>query len=95
MSSNGRLQQDDARRRERISTLLEQIPAEDLVFVERYIEFLSQQKPPDAVLIQEEKPTYLHPTVPVPAATFINWLNLLPEGYEGDALADTEALYDE
>jgi len=23
------------------------------------------------------------------------WLNLVPEGYEGDALADTEAIYDE
>jgi hypothetical protein len=31
----------------------------------------------------------------MPASTLDDWLNLVPEGYEGDALMDTEALYEE
>jgi hypothetical protein len=42
-----------------------------------------------------QPPPYVYPSVPCPAATIDAWMNLLPEGYEGDALADTEALYDE
>lgn len=40
-------------------------------------------------------PTHRYPTVENPASSLSDWLNLLPEGYDGDALADTEALYDE
>jgi prevent-host-death family protein len=36
-----------------------------------------------------------HPAVANPPSSLKNWLNLIPDGYEGDALADTEALYDE
>ena len=31
----------------------------------------------------------------IPASSLDDWLDLIPEGYEGDALTDTEALCDE
>jgi len=46
------------------------------------------------VALTAEKP-YRYPTVPMPVSSLDVWMNLLPEGYEGDALADTEALYEE
>jgi hypothetical protein len=36
-----------------------------------------------------------YPTVENPASSLNAWLDLLPEACGGDALADTEALYDE
>ena len=36
-----------------------------------------------------------HPTVAPPASSLNAWKDLMPEGCGGDALADTEALYDE
>ena len=36
-----------------------------------------------------------YPTVTPPASSLTAWKDLMPEGCGGDALADTEALYDE
>jgi len=36
-----------------------------------------------------------YPTVATPASSLNVWTDLLPNGCGGDALADTEALYDE
>ena len=36
-----------------------------------------------------------YPTVANPPSSLKNWLNLIPDGYDGDALGDTEALFDE
>ncbi len=41
-----------------------------------------------------ENAPYLYPTVPVPASVFARLSGIMPP-VEGDALADTEALYDE
>ncbi len=35
-----------------------------------------------------------YPIVSVPATSLDAWMNLLPEGYEGNALVDTETLYE-
>jgi len=48
-----------------------------------------------ATVSEQEEPPYIYPTVAVPPSSLDWWLNLIPEGYEGNALADTEALYDE
>jgi hypothetical protein len=42
----------------------------------------------------EGKP-YRYPSVAMPVSSLDAWMNLITEGYEGDALADTEAVYDE
>lgn len=44
---------------------------------------------------QNSFPHYLFETKPLPVDHLSGWLALLETGYEGDALADTEALYDE
>ncbi len=40
-------------------------------------------------------PAQRYPTVATPASSLNAWVNLIPDGCGGDALADTEALYDE
>jgi hypothetical protein len=83
----------------RILSLLAELPLESLVVVERFVRFLHEQaRRGETVTVVSEKPTrppYRYPTVAVPASSLSRWLDLVPEGYEGDALADTEALYDE
>jgi hypothetical protein len=44
---------------------------------------------------QEEKHPYLYPSVGVPVSSLDGLMGLLTEGYKGDALADTEALYNQ
>ena len=75
--------------RRTISGLLENLPPESLQAVEQFVRFLRSN--PMAMPLAE--PSY--PTVPNPASSLTNWLNALPEGYDGDALTDTEALYGE
>ncbi len=43
---------------------------------------------------QQVQQVYCYPTVSVPASSLDRWVNLI-EGYEGDAVADTEALYED
>lgn len=84
---------------ERLLSLLADLPPESLPVVEQFVCFLREQaqrgQPIVTAGVKEERPPYKYPTVPVPASSLAGWLNLVPEGYEGDALADTEALYDE
>ena len=46
-------------------------------------------------VVLEECPSRIYPTVVVPAASLDCWLDLVPEGYEGNALEDAEAICDE
>jgi prevent-host-death family protein len=73
-------------------------PVVVLVDYERYEQLLAQAQTPTApatseVATAEQKP-YLYPNVPVPYSVFEGLSKVLPEGYEGDALADSESLYD-
>lgn len=70
-----------------ITDLLDDLPPESLQTVEHFVRFLREQGPVTV------GPRY--PTAGTPASSLDAWLDLLSEGYEGDALADTEALYDE
>ena len=98
MSANVDLQAMQATRK-RIVSLLGDLPAESLTVVEQFVQFLReqarQQRPVVTTSAGEEHPPYAYPTVAVPASSLDGWLDLIPEGYGGDALADTEALYDE
>jgi hypothetical protein len=77
--------------------LLDELPPESLATVEAFIRFVHTQahqgQPVETTA--EPPPRFRYPTVPVPASSLDAWMNLLPTGYDGDALADTEALYDE
>jgi len=84
--------------KQRIYKLLDDLPPTSLSVVEQFVEFVHQQaqrRQPVVITSDEEAPSYRYPTVESPASSLSAWLNLLPEGCEGDALADTEALYDE
>jgi hypothetical protein len=73
--------------KQEISELLDGLPPESLKFVEQFVRFMRQEQ------AFTSEPRY--PTVENPASSLNTWLELLPEGCGGDALADTEALYDE
>ncbi|MBU0511418.1 MAG: hypothetical protein KKD28_12795 [Chloroflexi bacterium] len=85
--------------RKKISALLDALPDESLAAAEQFLRLLRQQARHDQPVVissvREGPPLYLYPTVAVPASSLNGWLNLLPEGYEGDAFADSETLYDE
>ncbi len=85
-----------------IVTLLNDLPADALVTVRQFVAFLHQQAQQGRVLQgveplpvngKSEKPRYQYPTVSVPASKLLELAGIF-SGYEGDALADTEALYD-
>ncbi len=89
--------------RDRLRKLLDQLPAESLPVVEAFLRFLNrqaeEQKPvvltePQSAGEKQHSPRYPD-TVTVPISALREVIGILPEGYEGDALADTEALYDE
>ncbi|MEJ5308666.1 MAG: hypothetical protein WHX52_02760 [Anaerolineae bacterium] len=83
-----------------ITMLLDDLPPESLPVVRQFIEFLRQQAQQGRSVVTtpsttgEPKAPYLYPTITVPASSLEAWGKLLDEGYEGDALADTESLYD-
>jgi hypothetical protein len=85
--------------RDHIHSLLNDLPPESLNVVEQFIQFLYEQarqgRPVMSKSDEEEMPPYLYPSVGVPASSLDGLMDLLTEGYKGDALADTEALYDE
>jgi hypothetical protein len=80
-----------------IVDLLDELPPESLATVEAFIRFVHTQahQGQSAETTAEPARRFRYPTVPVPASSLDAWMNLLPTGYDGDALADTEALYDE
>lgn len=83
--------------KQKITAWLDELPLQSLTAVEQFVEFLRQKARQQQTLVVAEKavPPYLYPTVTAPASSLEAWTKLLDEGYEGDALADTEALYDE
>ncbi len=84
--------------KQRIITLLEELPPESLAVIEQFAEFLYQKAQPNqfvSVVSERQSHPYHYPTVPVPMSVFEELEDVLPDGYDGDALADTEALYDE
>lgn len=71
---------------------IEQLPLESLKVLQQFAEFLEQQtlnkRQPDG----ERQPLKL---VPVPASRLTGLIGLLSPGYEGNALEDTEAYFDD
>lgn len=84
--------------KEAIDALLDTLPPESLTVVRQFVEFLrqqAQQGQPVVTAVAEVHPPYLYPTVATPISNLQSLGHGLNVGYEGDALADTEALYDE
>lgn len=70
-----------------IAELLDDLSSDSLKLVEQFVRLLNARK------VYREDCQY--PTVSTPASSLNAWSNLLRDGCGGDALADTEALYDE
>ena len=85
--------------RQTILDLLDELPPERLTVVETLVRLVRDQaqrgKPGIVAPDSAGLPCFRYPTVPVPACSLDKWMDLVPQGYKGDALADTEALYDE
>ena len=84
--------------RERILALLDELSPENLITVEHFVQFLREQarrgQPVTVLSEKKDRHPYRYPTVPVPASSLDGLVGIMsPVG--GDALADTEALYDE
>ena len=78
-------------------------PVVVMVEYERYermiteLERSSKQTSPEMAVTEPSRSyrTQRYPTVANPISSLDAWVDLLPEGYDGDAVADTEALYDD
>ena len=85
----------DANVQRHILALLQDLPPESLTLVKQFVQFLREQaRRGQPVVVREERARYMYPNVPVPASSLDGLVGIMPE-VEGDALADTEALYDE
>jgi hypothetical protein len=79
--------------RQKIIALLEQLPADSLPMVETFIRFMQTQPPTTQATIKEPTP-WLYPTVPVDAESVDRLIGVMPN-IEGDALIDSETVFDE
>lgn len=81
-----------------ILDLLDELPPESLTTVETFVRFLREQAQQGKAVVAAPDPAKLpgfrYPTVPVPASSLDGLVGIMP-AVGGDALADTEALYDE
>lgn len=95
MSTNGDAQESSEETRQRLIALLEEMPARDLDIIEKFALFIRQQGGQSVVAVAERKGEipYQYPTVPVPASVFSELAGVMPP-VGGDALTDTESLYD-
>lgn len=83
--------------REHILSLLDDLPPESLNVVNQFVQFLYEQARQGRSVVTKssgESPPFLYPSVPLPASALDGLVGIMPS-VGGDALADTEALYDE
>lgn len=76
-------------RRQRIQKLLEKMPADELRFVEQFVQLIDQE---GYSVVKESAEQY--PTIALPADTFSQLIGFMPP-IGGDALQDSESLYDD
>lgn len=99
MSASTKLAMPAREIQNRILPLLEDLPPESLSVVEQFVTFLREQARRGRIVEvvpqeKEKSPPYLYPTVTVPASSLDGLIGIMPP-VGGDALADTEALYNE
>lgn len=79
------------------ASLFADLPPESQQLVEQFVLFLREQarrgQKVAAIPEDQGRVPYLYPTVAVPAESLTGLIGLISEGYDGDALEDTEALY--
>ena len=82
----------------RILALLDELPPESFSAVERFLcvlrERTRQASAPAKAGRTGRGAPFAYPTVSIPASRLFVWVDAVPDGYEGDALSDSEALYE-
>ena len=78
-----------------VISMLAKLPAEYVMLIEQFVRFLYEQFQRKSEVQATPTTGMTYPLVTVPADSLGMWTNLLPRGYEGNALDDTEALYNE
>jgi len=80
-----------------ITSLLAELPPENLRLVEQFVHFLREQARQGYTVVRapvkKKRQPYLYPTVAVPAKTLDGLIGIMPP-VGGNALEDSEALYD-
>jgi hypothetical protein len=79
---------------DRILSLLVDLPPDGLAAAEQFVQLLRKYVAAPAAT-KSGRISYHYPTILLPASSLDAWVNLTETGYPGDALADTEAIYDE
>jgi hypothetical protein len=79
--------------RQKIIALIDELPAASLPLVETFIRFMQTQQP-DKTSEKSKQTPWLYPTVPVAPESLDRLIGIMSD-VEGDALLDTEAIYDE
>lgn len=77
-------------------SLLAELPPEGVQLVEQFARFLREQTRQGlriGISAAQEKSPYLYPTIPVPTSLIDGLIGIVPP-VGGDALEDSEALYD-
>jgi len=84
----------DLTQRTALHQAIEMLPEHILPDLARFIEFLrfktGEVRPP----VPTASAPYRYPTITLPATTLRELVGIMPSDFEGDALTDTEALYD-
>ena len=83
--------------KQKIAELLDDLPPASLAMVEQFVQFMREQVRrgrPVVTALGEESAPFLYPTVLLPCSVLDGLVGLMPP-VGGDALADTEALYDQ
>jgi hypothetical protein len=81
----------------RVESLLRDLPPESILLLEQFADFLREQArqgQPVGFVSGTERTPFRYPTVSLSASKLKELTGILPD-VGGDALADTEALYDE
>ncbi len=80
-------------RKEALDVVLDELSPERLDVIRQFAEFLSRQvqQAQPVVIAAEAGAPYLYPSVATPVAVMQTLSGVLAEGYDGDAVADTDA----
>jgi len=79
-----------------LTSLLAELPPESVQLVEQFARFLREQArrgQPVEATPAKGKPSYSYPTILVPASSIDGMIGIMPP-IGGDALKDSESLYD-
>lgn len=84
----------DLAQRTALHQAIEMLPEHILPDLARFIEFLRFKTGEVRSTASTASTPYRYPTITLPATTLHELVGIMPADFEGDALMDTEALYD-